>query len=395
MPKKALSLFAVVMVIVTAAAILGCAPTQTTKKLTDEQVKAMRDSAQASYSIGQQYFVQRDFPAALRNFEASIAYDSTFYEAYIATGSVYAKMRDAGNAEIYYEKGKKVDPKKPKAYEGLGDLALSMGESGKAKAIYLEGLKQDSSLVDLYNGYAEAAVKEGSWAEAESVYKAAMRLFPEDQNVQRLWADFLFKQKRFKEAADALAPVIARFPKVMTLRQRLADAYIELKKYDEAVAQLDTVLQADPSDNTTLLRKGAVLMLGGKVKQAVGIFQELAKRDSTKAEYYAYLGRAQLLQGNTGAAETQLRKALAIQSNFGQAYFDLGDIRMRAADQKRGKDVTATSTANLKAAKALYEEANSYYSKAAGDPAYEGDARARSNYIDQALQIVNKELFIR
>lgn len=375
--------------------VVACAPTQTTKPMSDEQRKAELDAAQASYSIGQQYFAQGDLESALRNFGEALGHDSTFYEAHIAIGAVYRRQRDAVNAEASFRNAQRLDPKRPKAYEGLGDLYLSMSDLDKALSAYLSGLEQDSSLVELYNGAAEVYVKRNEMNKARDLYQAAMRRFPEDQNVQRLWADFLYKQKRFQEAADALVPVVAKFPKIVTLRQRLVDALIELKKYDIAVAHLDTVLQLDASDNQAMLRKGAVLMLQGKSRQAITVFEELVRRDSTKAEHYGYWGQALLQQGNTGAAESRLRRALSINPGYTQAYMDLGDIRRKAADSKRGTNLTATSTANLKGAKALYEEARSFYAKGTSDPAYADYARAQLDYIDKSVSGIDKELFVR
>lgn len=386
-------------ILLVAAAIavfaLACAPTASVKPQNDEQLRVRHDAAQASYSIGQQYFAQGDFEAALRNFNEALTQDSTFYEAYIAVGAVYRKMRDAGKAEEYYSKALALDPTKPKAYEGLGDLYLSMGNLDRALETYLNGLKKDSTLVDLYNGAAEIYVKKNQMAEADLLYQTAMRRFPDDQNVQRLWADFLYKQERYQDAVNALLPVVARFPKVNTLRQRLADCYIELKKFDAASAQFDTILINDPSDNQTLLRKGAVLMMQDKPKQAAAIFESLTQKDSTKAAYWAYWAEAQIQQGNSGSAEAKLRKALALSPDMAQAYVDLGDIRLKSADAKRGTNLPATSKSDLLAARALYEEAKGLYNKAGSDPAYASYARSRVEYLDKNIGLVDKELFVR
>ncbi len=376
-------------------AALSCAPSQSVKPTSEEELKAHREQAQASYSIGQQYFAQGDLEAALKNFKEALVHDSTFYEAYVAVGATYRRQREAGEAEVWFRKALKVDPKRPKAYEGLGDLYFSMGQVDSALAVYLSGLKQDSTLVDLYNGAAEVYVRKNEWANAEAMFKAAMRLFPDDQNVQRLWADFLYKQKRFREAADALGPVIARFPTVVMLRQRLVDVLLELKDYAAAAAQLDTVLLSDPDNRDALLRKGAVLMLQQKTKQALVVFEDLVRRDSTKAEYHLYWGEALLQQGNTSAAEIRLRRALALNPDLVQAWMDLGDIRRQAADKQRGTNLAATPVSRLKAAKALYQEAKSYYARGAQDPAYSSYARAQNDYIDKTVEAIDKELFVR
>jgi tetratricopeptide (TPR) repeat protein len=391
MTRKVLA-FAVLVLV---AALVGCAPTQSVKKVTDEELKALRDSAAASSSIALTYYQQNNFESALENFHKALAYDSTYFEAYVGVGLTHRKMRDAVQAEEYFRKAIKVDPTKPKGYEGLGDLFYSMGRLEDALKVYEDGLRHDSSLVDLYSGAAEVCDKMNQPAKSESLLNVAMMRFPDEAKVQRLWSDFLYKHGRYAEAEKALIPVVARFPKLAELRQKLADVQIELKKYDEAVAQFDTILVDSPSDNQTLLRKGAVLMVANKVGKAIDIFNELLKRDSTKASYHAYLGEAQAQKGNAGAAEAQFLKALSLQPGMAQAYFGLGDLKMRAADVKRGKDVTATSTPDLKTARSLYGEARGYFDKAAADEGYAADARARTEYVRKALEVVEKELFVR
>ena len=154
MSSKSLSIGAAALAAVFAA-LVGCASSQTVKPVTEEELKAKRDSAQQHYSIGASYFSQNNFESALENFKRALSFDSTYYEVYVAIGTAYRKMLDPINAEDYFRKAIKLDPKKAKAYEGLGDLFLAMHKDTAALAVYQEGLANDSSLVDLYNGTAE------------------------------------------------------------------------------------------------------------------------------------------------------------------------------------------------------------------------------------------------
>jgi len=395
MSRKTLSLGAAALVAAVFAALAGCAPTQTVKPMTEEEQKAKRDSAQQHYSIGASYFQQSNFEAALENFRRALAYDSTYYEVYVAIGTAHRKMLDPISAEEYFRKAIKLDPKKPKAYEGLGDLFLAMRKDTAALAVYEEGLARDSSLVDLYNGIAEVYVKWNEMAKADQVFQAAMRRFPEDVTVQRLWADFLFKQKRYQDAVNSMVPLTGRFPKVAELREKLADCYIELKQYDKAVVQLDTVLQGDPSRDQTVLRQGAVYLQWGKTKLAMEKFDVLIARDSTKILPRLYKAEALIQQGNFGTAEVMLQSVLKLDPGQAQAHVDIGDIRQKQADDVRGTNLAATPTSKLKRAKGLYEEAKSHYARGASDPGLKGYAGAKTEYVNKALQAVDRELFVR
>jgi|GEM_PF-628951 len=439
MSRMRLSIGAATLVAAAFAALVGCAPTQTTKPATEEELKAKRDSAQQYYSMGANYYQQGEFQSALENFRKALTYDSTYYEVYVATGLAYRKMLDPITAEENFRKAIKLDPKKPKAYEGLGDLfftlarsdsgqaastgqqdsarlaAAGLSDSARASAkawrdsaklrasgryqaalgVYTEGLSHDSSLVDLYNGAAEVYVVQGEMGKADSLYQVAMRRFPDDVGVQRLWADFLFKQERYAEAVSSLSPLVQRFPKVWELREKLADCYIDLKQYDKAAAQLDTILASEPGRDQTALRLGSVYLAWGKTKQAIQVFDALIAKDSTKTLPRTYKAEALMKQGNYGSAEAILETVLRMDPNTAQAHVDLGDIRQRQADEARGDVITRTTTAKLKQAKSLYEEAKSHYARALSDPNLRGYAEAKTDYANKALQAVDRELFVR
>jgi tetratricopeptide (TPR) repeat protein len=136
-------------------------------------------------------------------------------------------------------------------------------------------------------------------------------------------------------------------------------------------------------------------MMQSKTKAAGTIFESLVQRDSTRPEFWAYWAEALIQQGSAGSAEAKLRKALALSPGMAQAYVDLGDIRLKSADSKRGTNLTATSTASLRAARALYEEAKGYYGRALSDQSYSEYARLRIEYADKTIGLVDKELFVR
>ena len=395
MSRKTLSIGAVALVAAVIAVVVGCAPSQTVKPLTEDALQAKRDTAQQYYSIGAGYFSQSNFESALENFRRALTYDSTYYEVHVAIGSAYRKMLDPVTAEEYFRKAIKLDPKKAKAYEGLGDLFLAMRKDTAALAVYQEGLANDSSLVDLYNGAAEVYVRMNEMAKADELYQAAMRRFPDDVSVQRLWADFLYKQKRYAEAVSSLGPLVQRFPKVSELREKLADCYIELKQYDKAAAQLDTILQAEPNRDQTALRLGSVYLAWGKPKLAIQRFDALIAKDSTKTLPRVFKAEALMQKGSTGAAEDVLQKVLRMDPGNAQAFGDMGEIRYKQAREQAGTNLASTPTAKLRRALALCDEAIGYYTKAVSDPVMKQYTSTMLGAAGDLKKLVEKELFVR
>jgi len=385
------------------ALVLGCASTQTVKPASEEVAKEKRLEAEKNYSIGAGYYAQRNYDAAMENFQRALEMDSTYYDPYIAIGNIWRFRRDPIQAQEYYRKAMKIEPRKVKAYEGLGDLFLEMSGmdsayTDSALAIYKAGLRMDSSLVDLYSGIAQIYVKTDRMAKADSVYSEALQRFPDDLGVMRLWGEFLYKMRRYAEAVEALRPLVERFkddPSVVPLRVKLATSLAETGKYNDAVAELDEVLKVDPTDRQALLAQGVILARQRKYSEALVKFDQVIEMDST--ETTAYVSKADVLikQGRFSSAETQLRKALRFDSELASAYASLGDINREQGDAARGKNLTATPKEKLEQAKTYYQAAKSYYQRAMADPAYYSYARGQIGYIDKNIELVDKELFVR
>ncbi|MEO0081449.1 MAG: tetratricopeptide repeat protein [candidate division WOR-3 bacterium] len=383
--------------------VWGCASSTTVKPTSEEEIRARRLQAEQSYSIGASYYAQRNYDAAMENFQRALEIDSTYYDPCIAIGNIWRFRRDPIQAKEFYRRAMRLDPRKAKAYEGLGDLFLEMSGMDStyvdsALAAYRKGLEMDSSLVDLYNGVAQIYVKTERMAQADSVYKEALRRFPDDLSVMRLWGEFLYKMRRYAEAVEALKPLVARFksdPSVTSLRVKLATALAEIGRYSEAVLELDEVLKIDPSDKQALLAQGVILARQGKFSQALAKFDQVIAMDSSMTT--AYVAKADVLvkQGRLSPAEAELRRALRIDPDMASAYASLGDINRQQGDASRGKNITATPVAKLREAKSYYEAARQYYQKAAADPAYASFSRTQIAYVNRNIELIDKELFVR
>lgn len=396
-------LFAAIMFSCVFVWLSGCAGTKTVKPASDEELKARRLEAEKNYSIGASYYAQRNYDAAMQNFEAALAVDSTYYDPYIAIGNIWRFRRDPIQAQYFYRKAMQIDPQKAKAYEGLGDLFLEMSAMDSsyidsALAAYKMGLEKDSSLVDLYSGIAQIYVKTDRMAQADSVYKEALRKFPDDPGVMRLWGEFLYKMRRYAEAVNVLKPLVERFkhdPSVERLRVKLASALAEVGRYSEAVAELDEILKTNPADKEALIAQGVILARQGKNSQALAKLDQVISMDSTLTSAYVYKADILIKQGKYEQASVQLRRALRFDPELASAYASLGDVNRLQGDAARGKNLASTPTASLRQAKAYYEAAKGYYQKAMADPAYASFGRSQIAYVEKNIELINKELFVR
>jgi len=359
-----------------------------------------RVEAQQSYSIGQTYYQQGNYDAALENFERAAQIDSTYPDPHIAIGNIWKYRRDMVQAKEHYLMAIELDPAGAKGYEALGDfyLTLSRGDTtyrDSAVALYETGLQKDSTVVELYLGLAEVYVAVGRVDLADSVFAKALQTDAENEKLLRLWGEFNYDQGRYEAAVRVLGPLADEYPELLDIAMMLAGALAELKRYDEALVRLDAFLAVDSASTRAHLTKGAILSRKGKLSDAVAEFDIVIGLDSADASAHYYKGDALVRLGRLSAAETSFRAALALDAGMASAQAGLGDVYRQWAVGKLGTTITGTPTADLEAAKGFFQSARSWYEKARSDAAMASYANKLIENIDQNLDAVERELFIR
>jgi len=95
------------------------------------------------------------------------------------------------------------------------------------------------------------------------------------------------------------------------------DAYQALGDAAKADAALEALIKADPGHDTAvrLLNKGVALFNGGKVDQAIPIFERVLTVDPTLAKTHYMLGLSYANSGNNEKGKEHLTKFLELAPN--------------------------------------------------------------------------------
>ncbi|HDQ99246.1 MAG TPA: tetratricopeptide repeat protein [candidate division WOR-3 bacterium] len=390
-------------IIALAVGLTGCMATAPVQD-DAEAAARRRQEAQQYYSIGADHFGRRSYDDALANWEKALEVDPTYYDTYIGLGTLWRRRRDPVQAKNYYLKAVALEPTNAKGYEAMGDLYLEMAPTDptlidSALAIYRQGLERDPQMVPLYNGIAEAFIMKEQPAQADSVYGIALGLFPDDLGVQRLWGEFLYDQRRYAETVTALRPVVERFasdPNINKLREKLALAMAEEKMYTEAIAQLNLIIEADPTNVDAMLVQGVIQSRQKKYREAMATFQAVLAQDADRAMARVYMADIEIERRNYGAARNHLQAALARNPNLTVAHVYLGDVaRRQGTEQIGGRALANVRTDNLRSAKSFYEAARRSYQQGLNDRSYASYCRGQISFLNQSIELIDGELFIR
>jgi tetratricopeptide (TPR) repeat protein len=241
-------------------------------------------SSSALYRVGQLTAAQGDASAALLRLQQAIDMDnfdggaSEKANAYAALGSVLRSQQRWGEAVQAYQQAQAL----ASPFIWQRDLVHSMyrrdGNSVAAEAYARASIIQSPNLVEPYMGLIEVLDAEGRVDEALDVGWTAVNRFPDASAPMLYMGQVYMERGEYDKAEDLFERVVILRPRNAQLRMWLVRLALQRQQPELALAEL---------------RKGLSLM-------------------PNEATFYVAIGDIERAAGNTGAARTAYRSALAI-----------------------------------------------------------------------------------
>lgn len=263
-----------------------------------------------------------DTMKAIESFEAAVAKDPDYADAYAGLAS---------------------------AYNRLGSVFIAGRSPTHARMLAVRAATRaqelDPGLADAYAAFGETMLYELDWVQAEKALTRAMHLNPSHSGAHVSYASYLIARGRSAEAVDAARLSLALDPLSLRARHTLAWMLYFNHEYDAAIRELETALRMDPGFAFGRWRLGQVHIVARQFEVAAREL-ERAAQDSGRspvvlgvlAMAYAGLGRhaaAQRLVDELQArssAETVPPAAMAV------AYMGVGDTSRAIASLQETYD---------------------------------------------------------
>lgn len=187
-------------------------------------------------------------------------------------------------------------------------------------AAYQKAAELDPSNTDALLGIAKSNERIGNSTAAEQQY-VKLAEAGNGESVKRLISLYI-AQKRYSDAETWLRKYITANPGNSMARAQLGKLLAAEGKTQEAIAALEPAYQSAP--NGDLARELASLYLEAKqYDSATKLLQELITQNPNDAQLHLDYGSALLHQHKYPEAQAELIKALQINKNLTEAYFDL------------------------------------------------------------------------
>lgn len=296
-------------------------------------------------------------------------------DSYRMRGEYEPALRDLRDAAA-------LDSTAPRPVELLADVNVAMGRYDRAIELYRQFLALDERSPRVLYKIGLAHYRAHRTALAIDPLRRAVALDDRLSEAHYLLGVCLRDEKRRQDGIGALRRAVALAPNLIAAREALADAYGADGRHREQLEQLEAIAALEPERPERLVSIAVAYMRAGRTeaaltaldrlgdglpandavrteaarawltaaatrgdrrlsKRALGVIEPMATRANVPGDALALLGEAQLLSGDTSAAERTLQLAVARVPVSSSAFLNL------AAAAERLRHLTTARSALL------------------------------------------------
>jgi tetratricopeptide (TPR) repeat protein len=277
-------------------------------------------------------------------------------------GLAYESLGDRDTAEKAYRGAIKAGGAHPDVvypYVALATLLNKKGRAEDAENTLAEATEKLPNNPALHNAKGDVALRGGRLDDAKDEFNRALKLEPENSTSRFRLAITHRRGREFAMAAKELDTIAAADPEYPGLALERGALFQETGETSKALAMYNEALKKAPEDIDLKLRVASTQVINGQPQQAIKLLREVLGKRPQSAEVNHFLGRALLLSGETipealrllqnaaqfdpnraeyqlfvawaansngqpSIAEEAINKALELDENLGDAYWQRG-----------------------------------------------------------------------
>jgi tetratricopeptide (TPR) repeat protein len=277
------------------------------------------DDPRSYYQLGQYYFSQKKFDAAIREFDSALVKsEATILEPLV--GIVNAHVAQ-GKPELAINRLTgliKQTPNHPYAHELLAQLYFGRKEYAEAEKHSRDAIKANPGWNLPYMTLANMHVARNELAAAEEVYQQGLKTASGDVELMLHLAQFHERTGNFTKAASTYELVLQQNQSLDIAANNLASLLTDRLGDPESLKKAKTLAERFESSRQPAFRDtlGWVYYKTGEVDKAVTVLKDVVKQAPNVSIFRYHLGMAYHKQGNLSEAKIQLAKAIESKSDF-------------------------------------------------------------------------------
>jgi len=282
--------------------------------------EALFNLAQALFAIGQK-------AKALELVKSLSEQAKNDVRMHFTLGILLAGQRQYGAAIHEFETADALQPGAFEVLHDLGQTYLKSGDNKKAVDVLERALKLSPDSAETLYLLAQAFSNEGKDVDALELLVKAHKLAPRNTDVIFFMARLSMKQAFYEDAIPLLEEGLKVAPNRPNLLAALGECYFMMGKIEDAKETFEALLRADPSARSFAFM-GLCYRNLGRFEEAEKYFEQGLKADARDPSCLYNLGYIASRQGQYDAGEKWLKKAIEVDPNYYEALLELGNLKM-------------------------------------------------------------------
>jgi tetratricopeptide (TPR) repeat protein len=193
------------------------------------------------------------------------------------------------------------------------------GRHDEAERLCRDALMLDPNRFDALHLLGVLAADAGNYEGAAEILGQSLAINERNHDCHFQLGNILRLQGRNFDAASHLARAIELRPDLVEAHVALGDTFVAHGDAEQARACYERALAVEPDRIDALYGLGNAALLEGRLGDAVDLYRRVISRNPF-AEAHCKLGIALAEQGQLPEATQQIRQAIALNPNFGDAY---------------------------------------------------------------------------
>ena len=247
-------------------------------------------------------------------------------------GILSSAVKEHGKAAEAFSRTVELEPDHIQAWRRLGDELAKTGRTSDASKAYLKHFALSAGEMKSL----EKAIAAGP-EPAEAALGNVLDANPTNVTASLMLAEIEVRLGRHGDAEARLVGILRLAPGFALARYTLALALHKQTKAGETIRQLDILLKEDAGNVACMNLKALSLVHLGDYDRAVATYEQLLREDSTVAAFWVGYGHALKTVGHIDKAIAALKKAVELEPDLGEAWWQLADLktfRFAPADAK-------------------------------------------------------------
>ena len=223
------------------------------------------------------------------------------------------------------QKAVEIDPGFAAAWRTLSEVLLVQGDEGAAAKAHARAVLTRE--VDPALRQATELFATGRVGVAEGICREYLRVHPTDVNGIRLLADIGYKLGIMEEAVGLYRRCLELAPDYHMARHKYALALSRQDNFDAAMSEVSRLIKVDPDNIAYKTLHAAVASSAGHFDEAHVVYEDVLTRVPDAVTILTSYGHSLRYSGQGEKAATIYRRAIAIDSGHGDAYWSLANLK--------------------------------------------------------------------